>query len=273
MARMDAIVVPRLARGLARISRAVRRWRVRPLTVVATVLVLAVVATGVWRLVRPEPGDGWQGSSSVWVGVHDGDSVPRYIDGTRAELAALTARDPQAQLYALVSFGRYLTPAEVQSVAASVPALVTLRGIARVPLPHRQTALIHPAAGRIPEDILADMTIAASRKDGDAQTYRRLAETEADPQLREIYRSNADVSQAEADGYRAGCPCVFALVVRGSAATLTALARHADVRAVDPAPEVVETTGTVWSAPLPEQADRVEPPADDALVPTPTATG
>jgi hypothetical protein len=53
--------------------------------------------------------------------VHDGDSVPRYIEGSRAELAALTARDPQGQLYALVSFGRYLTPVEVQAVAAACP--------------------------------------------------------------------------------------------------------------------------------------------------------
>jgi hypothetical protein len=197
--------------------------------------------------------------------------VPRYIEASRAELAALTARDPQGPLYALVSFGRYLTPAEVQSVAASVPGLVTVRGYARVPLSHRQTERVNLAAGRVPEDLLADMTIAASRKDVDAQTYSGLAETEADPQLRAIYRSNADVSQAEADRYRAGCACVFAMLVRASALTLTTLARHADVRAVDPAPEVVETTGAVWAAPLPEQVDRVEPP-EDALMPTATAT-
>jgi hypothetical protein len=150
--------------------------------------------------------------------------------------------------------------------------LVTVRGYARVPLPYRQTERVNLAAGRVPEDILTDMTVAASRKDVDARTYSGLAETEADPQLRAIYRSNADVSQAEADGYRGGCACVFALLVRATALTLTALARHADVRAVDPAPEVVETTRAVWAAPLPEQVDRVEPPPDEALMPTATAT-
>ena len=272
LARVDAKIVPRLGRGLARVTRVVRPWRVRPLTVVATVLVMSVVATGLWRLMRHEPGDLGGGSSTIWVGVHDGDSVPRYIDSSRAELAALTARDPQGQLYALVSFDRYLTPVEVQALAASVPALVTLRGYARVPLPHRQTERVTLAAGRVPEDLVADMTAAAGRKDVDAQTYSGLAENEADPLLRAIYRSNADVSQAEADGYRGACPCVFALLVRGSALALTALAHHADVRAVDPAPEVVETTGAVWSAPLPEQVDRVEPPPDDALLPSVAAT-
>jgi len=161
--------------------------------------------------------------------------------------------------------------AQQRSSSQRASSLTMMIGVARLPLPHRQTQLIYPAAGRLPEDILADMAIAASRRDTDAQTYRRLAETEADPQLRSIYRSNADVSQAEADGYRGGCACVFALVVRATALTLTTLARHADVRAVDPAPEVVETTSAVWAAPLPEQVDRVEPP-DDALMPTATAT-
>ena len=93
LARVDAKIVPRLGRGLARISRAVRPWRVRPLTVVAAVLVLSVVghravAPGAARAGRPR-----RRTSTIWVGVRDGDSVPRYIDGSRAELAALTARD------------------------------------------------------------------------------------------------------------------------------------------------------------------------------------
>ena len=57
LTRLDARVLPRLARGLARLSGRRARRPVRPLVVAAAVLV-AVVATADWRPGEPsaEPG-------------------------------------------------------------------------------------------------------------------------------------------------------------------------------------------------------------------------
>jgi hypothetical protein len=90
-----------------------------------------------------------------------------------------------------------------------------------------------------------------------------MATDEVGAELRAIYVSNARVSRDEADGYRSGCSCVFALLVRGTPGALTALAAERDVRAVDPADTVATPDEAVFAAPLPEQTDRVKPPADD----------
>ena len=142
-----------------------------------------------------------------------------------------------------------------------------MRGYARVPLPRRQTERVVVAAGSLPGDILADMAAVAARKAVDAETYRALAAAEAGEALRAIYTSNAEVSQAEAEGYRGGCACVFALLVRGAPVALTALSGRSEVRVVDPATEVVTINDAVFAAPLPEQLDRVEPPVDDLSTP------
>jgi hypothetical protein len=264
LGRIDSRVVPRLARGLHRVSAATQRYRLRlrPLTVVATVLLLAVAATGVWRLVRPEPNTS-TGTSPVRVGVRDGDSVPRYLEASRAKLSALAAARPDDPVYALVTFGRYLNPDQVRAVATAAPGITPLRGYARVPIPGRQTERVVLAAARLPGDLIADMAAVAARKDGDAATYERMATDEAGVQLRAIYDSNARVSRAEAEGYRTGCACVFALLVRATPGALTALAEQPDVRAVDPADNVSAPDDAVFEAPLPEQTDRVEPPADN----------
>jgi hypothetical protein len=259
LSRVDSRIVPRLARGLHRVGGAVSRRRVRPMTVVAVVLLLAVAATGVWRLVRPAANPS-EGTSPVWVGVRDGDSVPRYLEASRAKLSALAAAEPGTPVYALVSFQRYLTPDQVAGAASDFD---TVRGYARVPLPGRQTERVMLAAGRLPSDLVIDMASVAERKDVDAATYERMAANEAGAQLRAIYASNAEVSRAEADGFRGGCACVFALLVRASPADLTVLAGQVDVRAVDPAEAVGDPDDAVFAAPLPEQVDRVEPPADD----------
>lgn len=262
LGRLDSRVVPRLARGLHRLTGAASRRRVRPLTVVAAVLLLAVAATGVWRLVRPQRATS-EGTSPVWVGVRDGDSVPRYLEASRAKLSALAAAQPDQPVYALVTFSTYLDPDQVRAVATIAPDVTSVRGYARVPLPRRQTERVTLAAARLPADLIADMALVADRKDGDATTYERLATDQLGAELRAIYDSNAKVSRAEADAYRSGCACVFALLVRATPGVLTVLADQPDVRTVDPADNVAAPDDAVFAAPLPEQTDRVEPPADD----------
>ncbi|TYB91640.1 hypothetical protein FXF53_29720, partial [Micromonospora sp. WP24] len=144
------------------------------------------------------------------------------------------------------------------------------------PLPGRQTEIVRIPAQRVPEDVIAAMAEVAARKDREAADYRaRVAATTGDAELRQLYASGAEVADAEAAAYRAGCACVYAAVVRAQPATLRAVASRRAVRAVDPAPEVHRLDRTVFTPPLPEQRDVVRPPADAALpeaTPSPSAS-
>jgi hypothetical protein len=261
--RLDAKVVPRLARGLVRVGSVIRGWRVRPLTVVATTLVLAVGATAVWRLVRSEPG-GSYGTSPAWVGVREGDSIPEYVESSQAKLEALAAAAPDETVFALVSFGRYLTPDQVASVVGVAPGVDSVVGYGRVPLPGRQTQRVSLPAEQLPGDLVAGMLAIADDKDHDAGTYESSAAAETNESLRLTYASNAALDRAEATAYRAACACVFALLVRATPSALTTLSNRAEVRAIEPAPDVNDPAGAVIVAPLPEQVDRVEPPPDES---------
>ncbi|MFI5832906.1 hypothetical protein ACIA5A_04420 [Micromonospora sp. NPDC051300] len=192
------------------------------------------------------------------VGVVDGASVPAYLGAAADELARLDAPDG----WALVSFGDYLTPARVATTLAGAPVSAV---VARVPLPGRQTEIVRIAALRLPDDVVGGMAEVAGRKDREAADYRARAAAPAaaaDAGLRRRYDTDAAVAAREAAGYRSGCACVYAAVVRGAPAVLRALAARAGVRAVDPAPEVTRLDRTVFTPPLPEQRDVARPPAD-----------
>ncbi len=267
LARLDAKVVPRLALGMNRVARVVRGARVRPLTVVATVLGVAVIGTVVWRSARSEPTS--PGSSPAYIGVRDGDWVPGYVESGRARLADLVKQAPNRPVLALISFVSYLTPDQVAAVVARVPDLVTVTGYARVPLPGRQTQRVSLSANQVPGDLVGAMASAAARKDADARSDESLASGQPPGTLRTVYASSAEVSRAEAAAYRGGCACVFALLVRATPAALTALSQQPEVRAVDAAPDVTNPDDATFHAPLPEQVDWVTPPADEALPTSP----
>ncbi|SCG47658.1 hypothetical protein [Micromonospora humi] len=192
------------------------------------------------------------------VGVADGGSVPAYLRAAGDELARLDAPDG----YALVSFGAYLTPARVSATLAGTPVSAV---VARVPLPGRQTEIVRIAALRLPDDVVGGMVAVAGRKDREAADYRARAAApaaSADPGLRRRYETDASVAEREAAGYRSGCSCVYAAVVRGAPDALRALATRSGVRVVDPAPEVIRLDRSVFTPPLPEQRDVARPPAD-----------
>jgi hypothetical protein len=238
----------------------------RRATIVLLAALLAGAAVVVSVLNRPDPSPS-PGTSPSWVGVRQGDRVPVYLELSAARLAALGADDPDRVVYALVSFARYLTPAEVATVVGAAPGVASVTGHARVPLPGRQTQLVSLPAIQLPDDLRRSMAEVADRKDTDAEYYAALAAAEPDGAMGEIYRSNVEVARAEAEAYRQGCGCVYGLVVRGDAAALAALAENADVRAVDPAAEVADPRAAVFAPLLPEHVDRVTPLADDALPP------
>ncbi|MEU5831744.1 hypothetical protein [Micromonospora tulbaghiae] len=232
-----------------------RRSRSAALTWLALACALVVLVVAVAQR-RDRPVSDRTVGEVTRVGVTDGASIPAYLDAAGDELARLDAPDG----YALVSFGDYLTPARA---AGALDGTRVSAVVARVPLPGRQTEIVRIAALRLPQDVVAGMAGVATRKDREAADYRsRAAATTADPELRRVYDSGAEVAAHEAQAYRAGCACVYAAVVGAAPDVLRALAGRPGVRVVDPAPEVTRLDRTVFTPPLPEQRDVVRPPAD-----------
>ena len=75
--------------------------------------------------------------------------------------------------------------------------------------------------------------------------------------MRRAYDSAAQTAASEAAAYRAHCACDFAAVVRAAPAVLEQLAARAEVRVVDPAPEVRSLDRTEFRPVLPEQTTTV----------------
>ncbi|MEV6369167.1 hypothetical protein AB0L86_20000 [Micromonospora musae] len=270
--QIDQRLLPLLSQVVARLGETSARSRV--LAGTALLSVTAVLLTAVWAADDRPLGDPTVGEVTR-VGVVDGDSVPGYLRAAAADLAALAepAATPADGTYALVSLDSYLAPQGLDAVLGDVSVAAVF---GRVPLPGRQTEIVRIPAQRVPEDVIAAMAEVAARKDREAADYRaRVAATTGDAELRQLYASGAEVADAEAAAYRAGCACVYAAVVRAQPATLRAVASRRAVRAVDPAPEVHRLDRTVFTPPLPEQRDVVRPPADAALpeaTPSPSAS-
>lgn len=241
------------------------RSRSARLTWVALLCAAAVLLAAAWTGRREPVVDRTVGEVTR-VGVTAGDPIPDYLRAAAAELAGLADPAPPAPgSYALVSFSAYLTP---QRAAGALGGLPVSAVVARVPLPGRQTEIVRIAALRLPGDVVAGMTQVAERKDREAADHRARAAAPAaaaDPELRRVYETGAQVSAAEAAAYRTACACVYAALVRAPAARLRALATRPGVRVVDPAPELVRLDRAVLTPPLPEQRDVARPPADDGL--------
>jgi hypothetical protein len=277
--RLDQRVLPplgealhRLGRGADRIGRSARR--LRPLTWAAVVAVCAVLFAAGWVASRPDAvtSDPTLGDV-VYVGVAQGASIPEYVTASGRELTALAASaattgsgvpgSTGAETYALVSFAGYLSPDRL----AVVDGVAVVQVYARVRLPERQTEIVRIPAVRVPEDVVAGMAGIAAEKESEAARYQRLARDldgsgEREREQRATYTSGAEVAAAEASAYRGLCSCVYAAVVRATAADLDRLADRAEVRAVDPAPEVERIDRAVFTPPLPEQSGIAGPPAD-----------
>ncbi|WP_229400191.1 hypothetical protein [Micromonospora okii] len=239
------------------------RWP-RWLAAAALLSVAAVLLTAGWASRRDRPvGDRTVGEVTR-VGVPAGDSIPDYLRAARAELAALPAAGSPPGTYALVSFADYVAPGGLADLLAGAAVAEV---VVRVPLPGRQTEIVRLPAERLPGDVAAGMAGLAERKDREAADQRTRAAGAADPELRRVYETGAQVAAGEAAAYRATCACAYAAVVRGTPDALRVLAGRPAARAVDPAPELRRLDRTVVTPPLPEQRDVARPPLDTGLTP------
>lgn len=262
--RLDSRLLPPLALAMSRLAQG--RTRMRVLTGAALLSATAVLLTAVWAADRQQPAGDPTVGQVVRVGVSEGQSIPGYVESSRAELSALLAASP-VETYALVTLSAYLAPDRLTPVLGGVSVSQVF---GRVPLAGAQTQIVHIPAFRIPDDVSAGMAIVADKKDAEARDYRELSrkltgDSAQERSLKQVYDSGAAVAEAEAAAYRSRCSCVYAAVIRATPVALEQIFERPEVRAVDPAPEVRRLDRAVFLPPLPEQDDVVRPPADTAL--------
>ncbi|BCJ77803.1 hypothetical protein CS0771_73470 [Catellatospora sp. IY07-71] len=261
---LDQVVVPRLARGFARVARG--RLRLRLLTGVALCGVTGALLAVVWTAHRGTTAEAETAiGETVQVGVVQGQSVPVYARQARSELATLLKRPAASpvETYALVSLKAYLAPKRLTPVLGGVSVVEVF---ARVPLKEADTQSVRIPAFQIPDDVVTGMRQVAQRRAADAGDFRDLAAKlrtadAAEDRLRDTYLDDSGVAAAEAEAYRAACTCVYAAVVRATPAALDQIAARPEVRAVDPAPEVRRLDRAVFLPPLPEQVGQAGPSA------------
>jgi hypothetical protein len=261
--RLDSRLLPPMALAMSRLAQG--RTRMRVLTAAALLSATAVLLTAVWAADRRPDGDPTVGEV-VRVGVGEGQSIPGYVESSRAELAELVTASP-AESYALVTLSAYLAPDRLTPILGGVSVSEVF---GRVPLTDTQTQIVHIPAFRIPADVSAGMAIVADRKDAEASEYRELSGkltggSDQERSLRQVYDSGAEIAAAEATAYRSRCSCVYAAVIRATPVAMEQILDRPEVRAVDPAPEVRRLDRAVFLPPLPEQDDVVRPPTDAGL--------
>jgi hypothetical protein len=251
-------MLPPLTRGLSRIGAAPSRLRIMTGLALASaaVLLIAVVRAADHGPEAQPTGD------LVRVGVVEGQSVAGYLRSSRGELSTLlpASGSPAAgETWALVSLTGYLAPDTLQ---AALTGTAVAQVYARAPLPAVRTPVVKIPVYRMPQDVVVGMLNAALARDQEQADYRKLGDELTgdgvnEMRLRRAYDSAAQTAAAEAAAYRAHCACQFAAVVRAAPAALDQLAGRAEVRVVDPAPEVRSLDRTEFRPVLPEQTTSV----------------
>jgi hypothetical protein len=232
---------------------------------VALAAVMALIAGLVWA--DRELPAGEAGGEVVRVGVVEGQSVGGYLDSARHEVEALGAA---GDTWALVTLREYAAPDRLAGLTAGA---TVAQVYTRVPLPDTRTQVTRIPVYRLPGDVLDGMRAAAVSRDREEAEYLRLAGAltgsgRNEQRLRTAYQSAARTAAAEAGAYRAGCDCVFAVVLRATPDVLGALMDAPAVRAVDPAPEVRQLDRTEFRPPLPEETGAVPAQPSTSAVPS-----
>ena len=267
-------MLPPLTRRLSRVGAVPSRLRI--MTGLAAASAAALLVTVVWVADRGPELENPTGDV-VRVGVVEGQSVGGYLRSSRKELAGLlpaSGSPAVGETWALVSLSAYYAPDKLAAVLATAPVAQVY---ARAPLPGVRTPVVKIPVYRMPGDVVAGMLNAALARDQEQADYRKLGEELTgdgvnEIRLRRAYDSAAQTAAVEAAAYRAHCACVFAAVVRAAPAELDRIANRAEVRVVDPAPEIRRLDRTEFRPVLPEQTTTI-PVDEEPVSPVPSQSG
>lgn len=168
------------------------------------------------------------------LGPAPGTRVSTYLDAVRKRAVAVSQAAPDGTYTALVSFDRYLTPAQARALLGD---LTVTRVLAHVPVPNAEVLPI-PVTSSLVADVDPALAALAQRKVRDRKEFATLAasikgQSREEKQFKVFYAAAAVTAGREAKVYRAGCACLFAALVRGKARDLASLPALSGVRAVD----------------------------------------
>ncbi|MBS9371707.1 hypothetical protein [Rhodococcus sp. B50] len=213
--------------------------RVLPWAAVA-VLVVAVLVAGWTSPPRPAP----VGSDTL--GPDNGEVVDDYL--TRASDSLAEAEESgDSEHWGLVSFADTVGIDRVVEITEEVRVGQVLF---RLPLDRVQTPLVPVAVPENPEALRRAPSVAAGRL-GSVEFGTERAER---------------VAAVSADRLAAGCECVVAVVLRGTAAQFRAVADEPDVRAVEVLPADAVAGRFAVTPLLPTHVETVVPGPDDGEV-------
>ncbi len=168
-----------------------------------------------------------------------GAEAEAHLEQAAERLAGLAEQDPDARHLALVSLRSALTPG--QTGALLERAGVNLeRGYLRADVPGRPEQVLFQTPGDVVSGLQQVFTATATRKADEQRELLTTAATieggtELEQEFLAQYERDASTAGAEAAAYRAGCACVFALVVSGAVERLAVLLELPEVRGVEPA--------------------------------------
>ncbi len=151
---------------------------------------------------------------------------------------------------AVVSLRRYVAEPEARAIAGSATVVDLLAA-----LPGGSPSVVQGSIG----DWLSGQ-FASTRDERDQ--IKQLLPTVDDPQFQADYKARIDELNKIINAVDPNQPLVFGLVVRAPGSALQALARSADVRAVDVAPSAAAAADTVFRGVRPEETTTAnDPPA------------
>ncbi len=162
-----------------------------------------------------------------------GDQTTAYEAKAKVSLTGARGNDERI---ALVSLGGYRTPAQL---AALLRGTTTERVFLRARAAGAEAAQLPvDIKGDLLTDLRAAYATAVTGRLAAQKAYQgyvdTLVVTTSDEQnFKDLYVAFAKATGIEAAQYKGGCACVFAAVVRGTPAQLTALTTRSGVRAVE----------------------------------------
>ncbi|HVE74146.1 MAG TPA: hypothetical protein VNA30_03520 [Mycobacteriales bacterium] len=213
------------------------------------------------------PGAANPSSDGGLLGPEIGDNVGEYLDRADRRLQDRIVANPDERSFAVVSFARYLTPAEAAAVLGD--DVGGFRVFFRVPAAGVQTEVEDSAVRRLVPDSLAAFARVATQRRADIGPLLEMARTTEDPAFKSFFEMTAKAYQIEIDKLSAGCACVFGVVTNAANADLRELRAKPAVRVVDIGPQGAGLDVLTFRALLPEEKVTVtggnEAPSDAGL--------
>lgn len=173
-----------------------------------------------------------------------GTDIDAHFAAARERVVELSRRRPEDRYLSLVSLNKGLTPEQVGELLVESGLEVT-QAYLRAPVPGVPEEIVFQTPGDVVPGLQQVFSRTAARKAEEQQDLLGTARTiepgtPEEEAFRRLYESDARTAGQEAAAYRAGCACVFALVVEADAAALAELLALPIVRGVEAAPRGAE---------------------------------